>query len=164
MQLTTCRCLQAVVDTPLVSPQVHTPCQVILLNLSCAKCACCAPYERRFGDVSMGRIPLIFFVLGKFGRFGSPTNNMKKEREIDLVSDSSCKKACLRNAMSKGKPSWDFRSLKNSQSRGYAALTPTANCPSNVLWKENFGARIKWCSANGTYTWIFWICKISAFW
>ena len=63
-------------------------------------------YEQRFGDdVSMGRIPLIIFVLGEFGRFGSPTNNMKKECEIDLVSDSSCKKACLRNAMSKGKPS-----------------------------------------------------------
>ena len=74
--------------------------------------------EQRFGyDVSMGRIPLIFFVLGEFGRFGSPTinsswNNMKKELEIDLVSDSSCKKACLRIAMSKGKQSWDFRTFK----------------------------------------------------
>ena len=30
MQLTTCRCLQAVVDTSLVNLQVQTPCQVIL--------------------------------------------------------------------------------------------------------------------------------------
>ena len=34
MQLIACQCAQAVVDTPLVNPQVQTPCQVILLNLS----------------------------------------------------------------------------------------------------------------------------------
>ena len=65
----------------------------------------------------LGRIPLIFFVLGEFGRFGSPTINSwgaiwKTELEIDLVSDSSCKKSCLRIAMSKGKQSWDFRTFK----------------------------------------------------
>ena len=54
---------------------------------------------------------------------------------IDLIPDDSCKKACLRIAMSQVEDveaELRLPHVRYSQSQGYAALTHIAHCPSNV--------------------------------
>ena len=64
---------------------------------------------------------------------------MKKELEIDLVSDSSCKKACLHIAMSQVEDveaELRLPHVRYSQSRGNVEFTHVANFPSNVRWRR----------------------------
>ena len=56
--------------------------------------------------------------------------------QINRISDSSCKKSCLRIAMSQMEAELKFPHVQNSQSRVVASLTHIANCPSNVRWRR----------------------------